>query len=70
MESIKNNEAFSKITTVGYTRAVIGITLVASSSYLVNSVYNLFEIEIGHIVYSSIYVLFLRIYSGFGLFTT
>ena len=48
-----------KITTVGYIipGAVIGITLVASSSYLVNSVYNLFEIEIGHIVYSSIYVL-------------
>ena len=48
-----------KITTVGYIipGAVIGITLVASSSYFVNSIYNLFEIEIGHIVYSSIYIL-------------
>lgn len=48
-----------KITTVGYIvpGAVIGITLVASSSYLVNSMYNLFEIEIGHMVYSSIYIL-------------
>ena len=58
MESIKNNEAFSKNYHRGY--IIPGCywdNLSCSSSYLVNSVYNLFEIEIGHIVYSSIYVL-------------
>ena len=56
---LKTMKPLVKITTVGYIipGGVIGITLVASSSYLVNSVYNLFEIEIGHMVYSSIYVL-------------
>ncbi len=48
-----------KFTTVGYIipGAVIGITLVASSSYFVSIMYNFFGIEIGYLVYSSIYIL-------------
>lgn len=56
---IKTLNQVVKVSTVGYIipGAVIGITLVASSSYLVNVVNEIFQVRIGYFIYSSIYIL-------------